>query len=382
VTQPRFQMPRVMELRADNLGTQEMTLNVGPQHPSTHGVLRLVVVSDGEVIKAVEPHLGFLHRGMEKNSEGREYRQLVPLWDRADYLSAMHMDYMSASAAEALLEIEVPRRSEYIRVIMLELQRIASHLFWFASLALDSGAVTPLFYAFREREKIIDLFDMASGARLLYNYIRPGGVRNDVSALFMEKLAKFVREFPKLVDEYEQLYTGNAIFRKRAENIGVLSREAALNYAVSGPVLRGSGVAWDIRKDEPYSVYPEMSFEIPVGEKGDVLDRYEVRFFEMRMSNEIVRQAMEGLPEGDIAAKLPPVIKPKAGEVYVRQEASRGELGCYLVSDGTSKPWRFHVHPPSYLNLGALNEMTRGYMFADLIMIFGSIDVVLGDVDK
>jgi NADH-quinone oxidoreductase subunit D len=382
MTHSRFHQPQIIEQRLDDLGTQEMTLNVGPQHPSTHGVLRLVVVSDGEIIKAVEPHLGFLHRGMEKNSESREYRQLVPLWDRADYLAAMHMDYMTTSAVEALMDIEVPRRAEYIRVIMLELQRIASHLFWFASLALDSGATTPMFYAFREREKIVDMFDLASGARLLYNYIRPGGVRKDITPEFMEKLAKFVKELPSLMDQYEQLYTGNAIFRKRAEDVGVLTREAALNYAVSGPVLRGSGVAWDIRKDEPYSVYPEFDFEIPVGEKGDVLDRYEVRFFEMRMANEIIRQAMEGLPEGDFVAKLPSVIKPKAGEVYVRQEAARGELGCYLVSDGTSKPWRFHVHPPSFLNLGALDEMTRGYMFADLIMIFGSIDVVLGDVDK
>jgi hypothetical protein len=218
--------------------------------------------------------------------------------------------------------------------------------------------------------------------RLITIFLDDYHTRLGNSMAIREKLAKFVKELPSLMDQYEQLYTGNAIFRKRAEDVGVLTREAALNYAVSGPVLRGSGVAWDIRKDEPYSVYPEFDFEIPVGEKGDVLDRYEVRFFEMRMANEIVRQAMEGLPEGDFVAKLPSVIKPKAGEVYVRQEAARGELGCYLVSDGTSKPWRFHVHPPSFLNLGALDEMTRGYMFADLIMIFGSIDVVLGDVDK
>jgi NADH-quinone oxidoreductase subunit D len=377
-----YEQQDLMMKREDNLLTQELTLNVGPQHPSTHGVLRLVVVSDGEIIKSVEPHLGFLHRGMEKNSEGREYRMLVPLWDRADYLSAMQMDYMVSSAAEALLEVEVPRRAEYIRVIMLELQRIASHLFWFASLALDSGATTPMFYAFREREKIVDLFEIASGARLLYNYIRPGGLRNDINALFTEKAKRFLKTFPSYLDECEQLYSGNAIFISRARNIGILSKETALSYAVCGPVLRGSGVPWDVRKDEPYSAYPEFDFDIPIGERGDVLDRYQVRFYEMRMAVEIIRQAIDGLPEGVHMAKLPPVIKPKAGEVFVRQEASRGELGCYLVSEGGTKPWRFHVRPPSFINLAALDIMTRGHMFADLIMIFGSIDVVLGDVDK
>lgn len=374
--------PDLMYKRADDLLTQDITLNVGPQHPSTHGVLRLVVVSDGEIIKSVEPHLGFLHRGMEKNSEDREYRMLVPLWDRADYLSSMHMDYMVSSAAEALLEVEVPRRAEYIRVIMLELQRIASHLFWFASLALDSGATTPMFYAFREREKIVDLFEIASGARLLYNYIRPGGLRNDINELFIEKAKKFLKTFPSYLDECEQLYSGNAIFINRARNVGILSKETALSYAVCGPVLRGSGVPWDLRKDEPYSAYPEFDFDIPIGERGDVLDRYQVRFYEMRMAAEIIRQAIEGLPEGGYMAKLPPVIKPKAGEVFVRQEASRGELGCYLVSEGGSRPWRFHVRPPSFINLAALDILSRGHMFADLIIIFGSIDVVLGDVDK
>ncbi len=379
---PLYGQPDLMEKRQDDLHTQELTLNVGPQHPSTHGVLRLVIVSDGEIIKSVEPHLGFLHRGMEKNSESREYRMLVPLWDRADYLSAMHMDYMVSSAAEALMEIEVPRRAEYIRVIMLELQRIASHLFWFASIALDSGATTPMFYAFREREKVIDLLELVSGARLLYNYIRPGGLRNDIDARFIENTSKFLKTFPAYLDECEQIYSGNAIFINRARKVGVLTKEAAIAYAASGPVLRGSGVPWDLRKDEPYSVYPEFSFDIPIGENGDVLDRYQVRFYEMRMSAEIVRQALEGLPEGGHTAKLPSVIKPKAGEVYVRQEASRGELGCYLVSEGGSKPWRFHVRPPSFVNLAALNKMARGHLFADLIMIFASLDVVLGDVDK
>ncbi len=378
----RYTQPDVMKRRSDDLDTQELTLNVGPQHPSTHGVLRLVAVTDGEIIKSLEPHIGFLHRGMEKNSEGREYRQLIPLWDRNDYLASMHMDYMVTSAVEALMDVEVPRRAEYIRVIMLELQRIASHLFWFASFALDSGAVTPLFYGLKEREKIIDLFEMASGARLLYNYIRPGGVRADITPEFMEKLSKFIREFPRYLDECEQLYTGNAIFINRARDVGVLTREAAINLGVSGPVLRGSGVAWDLRKDEPYSVYPELKFDIPVGERGDVLDRYEVRFYEMRMATEIVRQAMEGLPEGDFVAKVAVSPKTKAGEVYVRQEAARGEFGCYLVSDGGRKPWRFHVRPGSYLNLGALDAMCRGYLFADLIIILGSIDIVLGDVDK
>lgn len=368
--------------RADTLFTEEMVLNMGPQHPSTHGVLRLVLHTDGEVIKKCVPHLGYLHRGMEKHSEIKEYRQIIPLWDRADYLSSMHNSYIVTLAAESLLGVEVPRRAEYLRVMMMELQRLASHLIWFGTFALDSGAVTPIFYAFRERELVLDLLELASGARLLYNYIRPGGVRLDVTSEFMRRLKKFLVHFQDYLDEYEELYTGNAIFINRARNIGMLTAEEAISWGASGPTLRGSGVKWDLRKDEPYSAYEEFKFPVPVGERGDVLDRYNVRFLEMRASHEIIRQAMEGLPEGDYTAKLPTSIKVPPGEVYVRTESPRGELGAYLVSEGGKTPYRFHVRAPSFLNLSALDTMLRGHMIADVVLILGSIDITVGDTDR
>jgi len=368
--------------REDTLWTEEIILNMGPQHPSTHGVLRLVLHTDGEVIKKCVPHLGYLHRGIEKNSEHKEYLQIIPLWDRADYLSSMHMSYLITFAAESLMKVEVPRRAEYIRVICMELQRIASHLIWFGTFALDSGAVTPIFYAFRERELVIDLLELASGARLLYNYIRPGGVRMDVNREFLIRLEKFLKHFQDYLDEYEELYTGNAIFINRAKNVGILKKEDAINWGASGPVLRGSGVKWDIRKDEPYSVYEEFDFDIPSGERGDVLDRYNVRFYEMRQSHRILKQALEGFPEGKYTARVPTSIKPEEGEVYVRIESPRGELGCYLVSDGGKVPYRLHVRAPSFVNLSALDVMLRGHLIADVVLILGSIDIVVGDIDR
>lgn len=378
----RTSTPNLWEKRADTLLTEEMVLNMGPQHPSTHGVLRLVLETDGEVIKKCTPYIGYLHRGIEKQSEHKEYLQIIPLWDRADYLSSMHMSYIITFAAESLMKIEVPRRAEYIRVICMELQRIASHLIWFGTFALDSGAITPIFYAFRERELVLDLLELASGARLLYNYIRPGGVRMDINREFCHRLEKFIIHFEDYLDEYEELYTKNAIFINRAKNVGVLRSEDAINFGASGPVLRGSGVKWDIRKDEPYSVYEEFDFEVPTGENGDVLDRYNVRFYEMRQAIRIVKQALEGLPEGKYTARVPTSIKPEKGEVYVRIESPRGELGCYLVSDGGKVPYRLHVRAPSFVNLSALDIMLRGHLIADVVLILGSIDIVLGDVDR
>jgi len=355
---------------------------MGPQHPSTHGVLRLVLYTDGEVIKKCVPHLGYLHRGIEKLSELKEYRQIIPLWDRADYLSSMHNSYLVTFAVESLLGVEVPRRAEYLRVMMMELQRLASHLIWFSSFALDSGAITPIFYAFRERELVLDLLEFASGGRLLYNYIRPGGVRLDITTEFMRRLKKFLEHFQEYLDEYEELYTGNAIFIHRTRDIGTLTAEQAISWGASGPTLRGSGVDWDLRRDEPYGIYEEFKFPVPTGERGDVLDRYNMRFFEMRASHEIIRQAMEGMPGGEYLAKLPTSLKVPPGEVYVRVESPRGELGAYFVSDGGKSPYRFHVRSPSFVNLSALDTMLRGYMIADVVLILGSIDITVGDTDR
>lgn len=373
-----------LKRRTDTLPTDEVTINFGPQHPSTHGVLRLEVKCDGEVVTSITPHLGYLHRGVEKNLEGKEFLQGIPLVERCDYLAAMFCAHVVTAAIEELAEIEAPRRAEWIRVIAMELNRIASHLFWWGTFLLDLGAVTPLFYAFREREDILDLLELVSGARLLYNYIRPGGVRADVTPEFMRRLSEFTKRFPPYIDEYEELITGNAIFVERCVNVGVVTPENAVSWGLSGPMLRGSGVPWDIRIDEPYSAYPEFTFDRAVEEEGDVLARYKVRMMEMRQSNRILEQAVEGLPEGAYTAKVPVSVKCKQGTVYKRIESPRGELGGFLVTDSekAKKPWRFHIRAPSFVNLASIQEISVGGMIADMIAILGSIDIVLGDVDR
>jgi len=374
----------VLERRIDSLLTDEITINFGPQHPSTHGVLRLEAKASGEVITAITPHLGYLHRGVEKNLESKEFLQGIPLLDRCDYLSSMFNSYIMAACVEELTEIEVPRRAEWIRVVAMELNRIASHLLWWGTFCLDLGATSPLLYAFRDREDVIDLLELISGARLLYNYIRPGGVRGDVTPEFMKKLEGFTKRFPPYIDEYEELVTGNAIFIERVTNVGVISKERAVNWALSGPMLRGSGINWDLRINEPYSAYPEFTFDAAVENGCDVMARYRVRMMEMRQSNRMLKQAVEGLPEGSHTAKVPTSVRCKKGMTYRRIESPRGELGGFMITDQdkAKKPWRYHLRAPSFANLAAIEEMSKGYMIADMIAILGSIDIVLGDVDR
>ena len=387
--------------------TETLMINMGPQHPSTHGVLRLVLELDGEVVVKVTPHIGYLHRGVEKLAENKTYHQCITLVDRLDYLAGMSNNMAYVLAVEKLLDIEVPKRAQYIRVIMAELQRIASHLIWLGTHGHDIGAMTPLFYALRERDEIMFLFEMVCGARLTPSYLRIGGLAFDLPDGFEAKAMEFVRTFPSRVAEYETLLTKNRIWIQRTKGVGILSREDAINLGVSGPVIRGSNVNWDIRKSTPYSGYENFDFIIPTGKNCDCYDRYLVRMEEMRQSAEIVRQALETLPKGEINAHEPKVVlppkegvytdmaslihhfkivsegfNPPVGEVYVSIESPKGELGFYIVSDGTNKPYRLRIRPPSFINLEALPTMVEGRLIADVIAVIGSIDIVLGEVDR
>lgn len=365
------------------LKTEHFAINIGPQHPSTHGVFRLRLTLDGEVIVDAEAVLGYLHRGIEKLAESRTYTQNIPFTDRLDYLGSMTNNHAYVLACEKLGGIEVPERAEYIRVIMDELQRIGSHLAGIGFFLNDLGAfMTPLLYMFREREKIVELFDMVCGQRLNYNYMRIGGVSQDLPEEFIPALKTFIAQMDKFLDEYHGLLTKNEIFLARTKGVGILPKEAAINTSAAGPVLRGSGVKWDLRKNNPYSVYDRFDFDIPTGECGDSFDRYIVRMEEIRQSLKIMRQTIKQLPEGEVIGKVPRNFKPPKGEVYSAIEAPKGELGFYLVSDGTDKPSRFRVRPPSLINLTALRDMCIGWKVADVIIIFGSIDIVLGEVDR
>ena len=365
------------------LKTEHFIINIGPQHPSTHGVFRLRLTLDGEVIVDVEPVFGYLHRGMEKLAEGRSYLQNIPLTDRLDYLAAMTNNHAYVMAVEKLAGISVPERAEYIRVIVAELQRIASHLAGIGFFLNDLGAFqTPLLYMFREREKIIELFDMLCGQRLNYNYYRFGGFRVDLPCDFIPALKKLLATLPGFFDEYEGLLSSNEIVLARAKGVGILTPELAIASGASGPVLRGSGVRWDIRKADPYSVYSRFDFEVPVGIRGDAYDRYYVRLQEMHQSTRIISQALDALPDGPVLAKTPRYLRPPAGDVYSHIEGPRGELGFYIVADGSEKPYRWHVRAPSLINLTALRDMVVGWKVADLMAIFGSIDAVFGEVDR
>jgi NADH-quinone oxidoreductase subunit D len=365
-----------------------MVINMGPQHPSTHGVLRLELVVDGEEVVEVVPHIGYLHRCFEKHCEHMtNYQQVIPYADRLDYIAAMSNEFGYVIAVEKLLKIQVPERVEYIRVIMAELSRIVSHLIAIGTYGMDIGAFTPFLYCMRDREHVLDIFENACGARLLYNYMWVGGLSHDVPPDFQEKVRAFCKYFRPNIKELNDLLSYNKIFIERTANVGVLPGEVAINYAVSGPTLRGSGVKWDIRKNDPYSVYPKLDFEIPVGkgEKGtvgDCWDRYMVRIHEMEQSVKIIEQAAELLPAGDVQAAIPKRIRPAAGDVYVRTETPKGELGYYIVSDGTISPFRVKVKAPCFVNLSALPAMCRGAMIADVVAILGSIDIVLGEVDR
>jgi len=363
--------------------TEPFLLNIGPQHPSTHGVFRMRATMDGEVIIDMEPVFGYLHRGIEKLAEQRTYTGIIPLTDRLDYLSAMNNNLAYCLAVEKLGGIKVPERAEYIRVIMVELQRVASHLIAVGAFLNDCGAfMTPIVYMIREREKILDLFDMVCGQRLTYNYMRPGGVSQDIPDEFLPALDKFLGEMPGWLDEYDQLLAQNEVLLARSKGVGILPSELAINISASGPVLRGSGVEWDIRKKDPYSIYDRFEFDIPTGTVGDCYDRYRVRMEEMRQSLRILRQAKKQIPKGAALAEVPHLIRPPVGEVYGRIEAPKGELGFYLVSDNSIAPYRMHIRAPSLLNLTAFRDMVVGWKIADVILIFGSIDICMGEIDR
>lgn len=372
----------VIRIPGKDLKTEEMILNLGPQHPSTHGVLRVILKMDGEVITAAQPDVGYLHRGTEKLAENRTYPQMLVISDRWDYLAAMSNNLVWCLAVEKLMQIEVLPRADFLRVIMVELNRIASHLVFFGTYGIDIGAYTPFLYAFREREKILDLFEEVSGARMTYNYIRIGGVMADLPQDWVGKCRSFLEWLKPRFNEYEVLLTENPIFQDRTKGIGILTKERAIAYGVSGPNLRGSGVKFDLRKDEPYCHYEKFDFDVPVGKNGDCWDRYWVRIQEMKESVKIVEQALDHLPEGESNAKVPRIIRPPIGESYAQIEAPRGMLGIYLVSDGGDKPYRVHVRAPSFINLTILQEILVGMKVADVVAILGSIDIVLGEVDR
>ena len=370
------------------LRTDEMIINMGPQHPSTHGVLRLEIVVDGEIIVDVIPHIGYLHRCFEKHAEHMtNYQQVLPYADRMDYVAAMNMEHGYALAVERMMKIEVPERVEYIRVVMAELQRIASHLIAVGTFGIDAGAFTPFLYAFHDREHILDLYEMTCGARLLYNYIWIGGVSHDLPPQFIDKAKEFCTYFKPRIKQFNDLLTFNEIFVKRCANVGVLPKDVAINYACSGPMLRASGVNWDLRRDDPYSVYNRFEWEPQVGKGemgtvGDTWDRHIVRMREMEQSVRIIEQALAGIPPGDVQAAIPKRIRPEAGEIYARTETPRGELGYYVISDGSTTPFRVKARSPAFVNLSVLPEISRGAMIADLVLIAGSVDIVLGEVDR
>ena len=366
------------------LKTEPFVLNMGPQHPSTHGVFRMRIVLDGEVVVDFEPIFGYLHRGIEKIAETRTYTQVIPLTDRLLYLSSMACNHAYVRAVEKVAGIQVPERGEYIRVIMDELMRISSHLMavGFFLNDLGSSVYTPLLYMYREREKILDMYEMVCGQRLTYNYMRIGGVSGDVPEEFMPILKRFVAEMPHYIDEYEQLLAQNEILIARTRGVGVLPRELAVNSSASGPVLRASGVKWDIRKADPYSVYDRFDFDVPVGQNGDNYDRYRVRIMEMHQSLRILEQAMKQFPGGEASAKIPLLLRPPVGEAYGHVETPQGEMGFYIVSDNSIAPYRMHIRPPALINLTALRDMVLGWKVADVIATFGSIDIAMGEVDR
>jgi NADH-quinone oxidoreductase subunit D len=388
-------------------GTETMLLNLGPQHPSTHGVLRVWLELDGEVIVNADPDIGYLHRGIEKMCENRTYHQCLPLTDRLDYLAGSANNLGYVLAVEKLLGVEVPKRAQYIRVLMAEFTRIASHIFWLGTHGHDLGAMTPLFFAFREREELMDLFEMVWGARMFPCYFRIGGLAADLPEGFMEKAWEFVKLFPERIKDYHNLLTKNRIWIARTKDVGVMTKDEAIDWGWSGPMSRGSGVDWDVRRDTPYSSYQDFDFKIPLGENGDTYDRYLVRMEEMVQSNLICRQVLEKMPTGDINVQDPTIIlppkdkvyntidglinhfllieegiKPPKGEVYHAIEAPKGEMGFFIISDGSGHPFRVKVRGPSFINLSPTKVLAKGRMLSDLIALIGTMDIVLADVDR
>jgi NADH-quinone oxidoreductase subunit D len=371
-----------LQLTRNDLDSKELVLNMGPQHPSTHGVLRVILKLDGEKVNGLECVIGYLHRGIEKVAESRTWAQFAPFVDRLDYTAAVANNFGYCLAVEKLLGLEIPKRAQYLRVILTELARIASHQVWLGTHVLDIGAVTPLFYAFRDRETILNVFEKYCGARLTTHSFRIGGCRWDAYEGFSREVLGICDDLGPRIHEYANLITGNRIWLQRTKNVGYISAADCLSYGITGPVLRASGVGLDLRKAQPYSSYEDFEFDIPTGANCDTFDRYMVRIEEMRQSIRIIRQAVEGLPEGPIIARVPKVIKPPVGEVYVSTEAPKGELGYFLVSDGTAQPYRMRVRPPSFINLQALEKMAKGGLVADVVAIIGTLDIVLGEVDR
>ncbi|MEE8134753.1 MAG: NADH dehydrogenase (quinone) subunit D [Gemmatimonadales bacterium] len=404
-----FRVPLGVETQtgSTDLGAEHMLINIGPQHPATHGVLRLVVELDGEVIIRCIPHIGYLHSGFEKLGEYRHYNQIIPLTDRTDYLSPMSNNVGLALAAEELMGIEITERCQVLRVIACEMSRIISHIVWLGTTAIDLGAFTPFLWTFQERERIYNLQEAWSGARLTTSITRVGGMMADIPDGFVEGLRDFCRTFPSVLDTTERMLTRNAIWCGRTQGLGVMTSEEAINWGLSGPMLRASGVAYDVRKDRPYLGYETYDFEVPIGEHGDVYDRYLLRIEEMRQSVHILEQALDRLPDGPLNVDDPRVILPPksaamndmeamifhfkqvmdgvpapVGETYYAIENGKGELGYYFVSDGTAKPVRWRIRPPSYFNLAALPKMVEGVLLSDLIAINASIDIVMGEIDR
>ena len=373
-------------MRPDMIGTDDFWLNMGPQHPSTHGVLRVLLRLNGEIVREAIPYFGYLHRCFSKKAESLKYPQIVPYTDRWDYLGAMANNMSYCLAVEKLMGLEIPRRADLIRVLTLELQRLASHLFWIASFANDIGSSTMLMYTMRDREKIVDLFEMMCGARLTYHFIRIGGVMREWDERMDEVCRKIADEMPRFINEYEDLLSGNEIFLLRVDGIGYMSVEDAVNYGATGPYLRGSGIPYDLRKVRPYSLYPEFDFDVHTSDRCDCLGRYEVRVNEMFESVQLIKQALDKLkdtPPGEyMAPDLPKVIKPAPGEVYSATESPRGELGVYIVSDGSANPYRVQCRAPSFVNLTSLNHAGREQLIADFVAVLGSVDIVLGEVDR
>ncbi|MGB8656712.1 MAG: NADH dehydrogenase (quinone) subunit D [Candidatus Zixiibacteriota bacterium] len=384
-----------------------MILNMGPQHPSTHGVLRVILELDGETVVRATPDIGYLHTGIEKTMESKTYAQVIPLTDRMDYVASLSNNLAYLLAVEKLLDVQAPPKAQFVRVLLTELTRIASHLVWVGSHAMDIGALSMLVYAFREREKLLDIFELVSGQRMMTSYFRIGGLAQDIPEGLDTKVREVLDTFPKWFDDYEKLLTKNRIWLNRTVGVGRISAEDAINCGLSGPILRACGVRWDIRKSNPYSGYDKFEFDIPTGKNGDVYDRYLVRMEEMRQSLRIVRQALDGIPEGDFVARVPGVVLPPkeqvlaniealifhfklvvegffppTGEVYHSIESPKGELGYYIVSDGSNKPYRVRVRPPCFVNLSALPKMIEGRLIADVVATIGSIDIVLGEIDR
>jgi len=363
-------------------GSDELVINMGPQHPATHGVLRVKLKLDGERVVGSECVIGYLHRGVEKIAENRTYQQFAPYVDRMDYVSAVSNGLGYCEAVEKLLVVEAPPRARVIRTVLTELQRIASHLLWLGTHALDIGALTPLFYCMREREEVLKIFEKYCGARLTTHAFRIGGLQYEAYDTLEKDVERFCKNFEGRIQEYSDLLTGNSIWIGRTRNVGLLNSADCIALGVSGPVLRASGVKWDLRKAMPYAAYDQYKFEIPVGTRGDTYDRYMVRLEEMRQSRLICLQAIENIPAGPIMARVGKVLKPPAGEVYHAIEAPKGILGYYIVSDGSIQPYRVRIRPPSFINLQALDKMIRGHLVTDVVAIIGTLDIVLGEVDR